>query len=64
MTCYVVAVTLATSEYKIQRIGLDDNLAKGLVSSLDFSCPIRYMTDLEESSVSAGYAVGMVKLVC
>ena len=64
MTCNVVAVTLATSEHKIQRIGLDDTLAKGLVSSLDFSCPICYMTDLEESSVSAGYAVGMVKLVC
>ena len=39
--CNVVAVTLATSESKIQRIGLDDTLAKGLVSSLGFSCPIR-----------------------
>ena len=28
--CNVVAVTLATSEYKIQRIGLVDTLAKGV----------------------------------
>ena len=38
----VVAVTLATSQYKIQRIGLEDTLVKGVFSSPDFSCPIRY----------------------
>ncbi|KAL3144516.1 hypothetical protein ABBQ32_004250 [Trebouxia sp. C0010 RCD-2024] len=48
MYCNVVAITLATSEYKIQKIGLEDTLAKGLVSSIDFSCPIRYMYYLQK----------------
>ena len=46
--CNVVAVTLATSEYRIQRIALEDTLAKGLVSSFDFSCRIGYNQDSSE----------------